>query len=1169
MRRWVLIGVSVLVFGISGQSRSGTTEPSPSGLHEWPRADSSHLKAKEPPRANMRRSVVDPALAERMQTGEGRLPVFIVLRSQPQAEVLERYETSAGARLKSLEASYRQAATEPAPVPARVELAREQWQREMFEVRRAAFREIRSLIDEEQTALEQLILRLGGTYVRRYAAINMLAAEVPASAIETLAAEPAVAEINLVEQRSPQLHVSVPSLGAPTFWSAGYTGSGESVAVLDTGARTSHPAFAGLHMVNRVFLDSGRWNRCFADDATSPEDRQGHGTHVAGIVAGRALPYLGVARGLGTLYNLKISHRGTSDPNTGACNPSLAVADDRDVLAALDWALQNAPWIKIFNFSHGKKATSDDEPLARMFDYLADRYNLTLTVAAGNASEALLWGLLKVPGAITSPAIGYNVISVGAVNTQGTIDRRDDTAAGFSSMGPTRGGRKKPDLAAPGGVRDGLLGPDGGILSADYASNGYKASSGTSMAAPHIAGAAALLRHAGIPDPLSIKALLLNTTDHLYWDRALGWGYSNLARAYEHRQNVASRSLSWNRVVLLRGAVNGLFYASLAWNRYVFDPNTSTCLSDLDLELYDGGTGALLRASASAIDNVEKTYAEHRGTIVVTVGHGGTQCRSPEKFALASSIPLEPARVGLTAACSAPPAVAPGSRFAVNCTVRNTGDLPLFGIKGTLRWKGSSSGANQEFGTLRPAETGSGSWQVLAPNSAGTFTLQLDVGSSSFGAYISTTTELTVSTQGCQYAVSPPTIDVPASGSSITLSVTTQAECPWSAASNASWIMVISGGSGSGSGTVRLAVAANISGQPRMGNLTIAGQTVTITQAAAAVGLGLIVSPSQLQFSWTSGDRTPPPQVVEITSVGGGSVSWTASTNVSWIRIFPNSGTTPATLTVSAEPMGLVAGSHTGTITVRSQGQPDRLVTVTLLVTRPIPVISAIVNAASFQPGMVPGGLASLFGTNLSNVTGLELTGGALNWKGTSVRVEGRYVPLLAVAKRGGQEQINFQVPFELGTPAKVTVIVDNNGATAEARDVSLLRVQPGIFERLAGDLRRHAAAVKTDGSVVGPENPVARGDVVMLYLTGLGPVVPIVPTGVLGPRNPPAETWLRPTVLIGGVSAPVLFSGYAPDFLGLYQINALIPEGVAPGPAPLEVLIEGAQSQTSLIQIR
>jgi uncharacterized protein (TIGR03437 family) len=232
--------------------------------------------------------------------------------------------------------------------------------------------------------------------------------------------------------------------------------------------------------------------------------------------------------------------------------------------------------------------------------------------------------------------------------------------------------------------------------------------------------------------------------------------------------------------------------------------------------------------------------------------------------------------------------------------------------------------------------------------------------------------------------------------------------------------------------------------------------------------------------------------------------------------------------------------------------------------------MTSVVNAASFQPGMVPGGLATLYGKNLSPVAGIESPGGATSHKGVSVTVEGRQVPLLAISNVGGQEQINFQVPFELGTPAAARVEVNNNGTIATMGSVPLLKVQPGVFEWVPqGSSVRYAAAVKADGSVVSPDNPVSRGEPVSLFLTGMGPVLPVVLTGQPGPVNPPAVTWLQPTVAIGGFQAEVLFSGYAPGFLGLYQINVVIPDGAPAGAASLQVVVEGASSQSSRIPVQ
>jgi len=282
----------------------------------------------------------------------------------------------------------------------------------------------------------------------------------------------------------------------------------------------------------------------------------------------------------------------------------------------------------------------------------------------------------------------------------------------------------------------------------------------------------------------------------------------------------------------------------------------------------------------------------------------------------------------------------------------------------------------------------------------------------------------------------------------------------------------------------------------------------------------------------------------------------------------PLSGTAPSIMSVQVNPAGLAVGTHTGLITICSPGLPPQTVRVVVRITAD-PRIVAVVNAASFHPGMVPGGLSTLFGRNLSVVSGTEFPGGATSHKGTWVEVEGRRTPLLGVSKVGDQEQVNFQVPFELGAPALARVIVNNNGATAVLTDVPLYRVQPGLFEWVSPGGVRYTAAVKTDGSVVEPGNPASPGEVVSLFLTGMGPILPVLGTGEPGPADPPAETWLKPVVNVGGLPAQVLFSGYAPGFLGLYQVNLLIPEGLSAAAAKLEVIVEGVASQSSLILIR
>ena len=1029
---------------------------------------------------------ISPKLRAAIADGAQLLPVFILLRHQPHAEVLERVEGAGNLELRIAEDEYRRLAGLSFLPRVELDKARERVEAALLDVRQRAFKEIAAEIGPEQDALEQLLLQLGAINIHRYSAVNMLAAEVPGSALAALEAEPSILEVAPVETHFAQLAVSVPALGAASFWNAGYTGAGQSVAVLDTGVKTSHPAFSGRRIVSKVFLDAGRRDTCFADDASTAEDKQGHGTHVAGIIASQGAPgwvaYQGVAKGVDTLYNLKIGYKN--------CKGSGSASND-DVFAAIDWVLQQAPAAKILNYSYSWETKEGDDFAARKFDYFADTYGLTITVSAGNDGWSFL-GLFSASRVVGTPGIAYNIITVAAMNTMGTVDRTDDEVPYFSSRGPTTDDRKKPDIAAPGGLRDSFFGnPIEGIYSASFASDGFVPMPGTSMAAPHMAGAAALVRAAGVQDSLAIKALLLNTTDTLNWVKDQGWGYANLVRAFPQRSNVLGSSVAFGSCRLFKGVASGVFYSTLTWNRKVLGTadSASSCLSDLNLRIYDGATNALAASSLSSIDNVEKAYATLTGPVVVKVDHRVSPCRSAEPFGLAFSDAGFAAATGpnLSVTCTGAPQVSPGAIFTISCTGGNTGDLTAFGVAGALNWLGGSSGSVQSYGTLAPNASASRSWSATAPTTAGVYTLRADVSSSSFGELFAGTGAFTV------MVGSPPPV--------------------------------------------------------------------------------IAASKSQLDFSYTLGGSVPPPQVVQITNAGGGSLLWNASSNVGWLLVSPASGTAPSSISVSVNPAGLSSGTFSGTITISSAaGVASLTIAVTLRVAVPLPIVASTVNAASFLPGIVPGGLATAFGKNLSPVTGIELPGGASVYKGVTVTIQGRRAPLLAVANVGGQEQINFQVPFELTAPSLARVEINNNGSTSFLDNVAVSRAQPGIFEYVPqGSSARYAAVLKTDYSVVGPTNRVSRRDAVSIFLTGMGTTVPALQTGQLGPGNPPAVTLLQPVVRVGGVPAQVLFSGYAPGFMGLYQINVVIPEQASTGAAvvTLDIAADGVLSQTSLIAIQ
>ena len=481
------------------------------------------------------------SLAETFDT----LPVFIYMREQPLRSVHNRVAVSFDERITQAEARLVALARDPKANEQELRQAQLAVDDTVVAFRRRVASDLAPLIDPLQDAMASLLEGLGARVIHRYRLFNMLSAEIPSSALAVLEQDPRIAEIAIVRQREAQLEISTPALGAPVFWEAGFTGAGETVGVLDSGVNADHPAFGG-RVESHVFLDTN--SDCPPEEILSPLDFEGHGTHVAGIIASQGTAQfpqrLGVARGVSTLLNLKVS-----------CSDGRSFDDD--TLRAVEAALVSVSTpLSVVNNSNGSLIDQDDEFLVQRIDQFVDTFDLVWVNSGGNRGPDLQ--------TVTSPGIAYNAISVGSVNTNDTISRVDDLVSDFSSLGPTIGGRFKPDLVAPGEV----------IYSTDFASDGFVPKDGTSMAAPHIAGAAALLRQAGVRGRLLIKALLINTTDAPGWDPAYGWGYVDLGRAFQQRQNLIPQALGSEPFAfhLFRGAIpsNGVFFSTLVWNRFVF-----------------------------------------------------------------------------------------------------------------------------------------------------------------------------------------------------------------------------------------------------------------------------------------------------------------------------------------------------------------------------------------------------------------------------------------------------------------------------------------------------------------------------------------------------------------------------------------------------------------------
>lgn len=284
------------------------------------------------------------------------------------------------------------------------------------------------------------------------------------------------------------LDASVPLLGTAELWQSGLDGAGVVVAVVDTGIDVNHADLQG--------------KVAFTHDVTGEGffDYSGHGTHVAGIIAGRGARYRGVAPGA-TLMGVKVLKGDGSGTMSG-------------VMEGVEWAVKRK--VNVINLSLGSAGTNDgSDPLSQVCD-AAVSAGIVVCAAAGNEGPGR--------GTVGSPGAAKQVITVGASTDQ-------DEVADFSSRGPTADDRVKPDILFPG---YGIVSLRARGTSMGRTVDGlYTEASGTSMATPHAAGAVALLLQAkpALP-PHQIKQILRATAKSLSLPpNTQGAGRADLAAA--------------------------------------------------------------------------------------------------------------------------------------------------------------------------------------------------------------------------------------------------------------------------------------------------------------------------------------------------------------------------------------------------------------------------------------------------------------------------------------------------------------------------------------------------------------------------------------------------------------------------------------------------------------
>jgi len=386
------------------------------------------------------------------------------------------------------------------------------------------------------------VLKLGGTVLGQLPIVNGLVASLDYNGIVSLSNQSNVVYISKDRPLTPFFDNAAPAVNASAAWQSNYTGAGIGVALIDSGVN-NHPDLSttGLLPLSRIV-----YNKSFVPGDSSAADAYGHGTHIAGLIAGNGISstgliysntFRGVAPGA-QIVNLRVL-----DANGSATDSSVIAAINQAV------ALKSQYNIRIINLSLGRGVFESYklDPLCQAVEK-AWKNGIVVVVAAGNNGRYLPTSGYST---VTSPGNDPYVLTVGAMKPMGTPQRSDDLIASYSSKGPTILDHVvKPDLVAPGNLLVSTETSNTNLYNTElnnrvpYSAYVYGGSSspskvyfelsGTSMATGVVSGAVAdLLQAHPSLTPDQVKARLMKTASKTFpatssvYDAASGITYTS------------------------------------------------------------------------------------------------------------------------------------------------------------------------------------------------------------------------------------------------------------------------------------------------------------------------------------------------------------------------------------------------------------------------------------------------------------------------------------------------------------------------------------------------------------------------------------------------------------------------------------------------------------------
>lgn len=608
--------------------------------------------------------------------------------------------------------------------------------------------------------------------------------------------------------------------------------------------------------------------------------------------------------------------------------------------------------------------------------------------------------------------------------------------------------------------------------------------------------------------------------------------------------------------------------------------STTTGSGWLSAQLNQGTTPATLTVTASPFGLATGTYS---GTVTLTSGTGTSTLTIPVTLNVSAQPLIGVSQTELSFGAGG---TGGGGAQPQTINVTSTGQVIQYSVStnvtGTsVPWLSVNAASGQTPGTLTvsvvPNQLGDGTYfgtVTITAVGIGNSPLVIPVVLVVNNATALTVTPTTLSFNQVQNGQAPAAQSV---------EVRSQVQTPFgfttSTQSGGDWLNVQQqGGLTSGLLTVTTRNTAGLPVGTYRGTITVFGSnspntvSVDVTLNILPLG-GLTASPTSLTFTGRIGGTNPTAQSIQIGSSVAGTnipfaISTTTTTGSNWITVTPNQGTAPVAVQIGVNLAGLAAGTYQGEVRVSPGGAfvgaQTLVIPVTLTIDAvPAPVINAVVNGASLQPGaLAPGLIFSIFGANLGPPNGavFQLVGGRVPTTLSGVRVLMDSQPAVLLFVRA--DQINAIVPYGLAGRASVRVVVEYNSVQSAPIEFRMTDTAPAIFSiDPARPGSGQAAVLNENGTINGPANPETRGRIGVAYATGEGSVTPLGVDGDVTNASNLRRPVARVRVRIGSIEVPeadIFYAGSAPGLvLGVLQVNFRYPLNAPTGSnVPIEITV-------------